>query len=49
MLGFDLLAYFPISDIYEVTGDGSGCGHLRGDEMSSSAASLSSFEIPVAG
>src|ERR1700674_5096072 len=39
----------PLTDVYEVTGDGGGGGHGGADEMGAPAASLAALEVAVTG
>src|SRR5215469_14225941 len=48
MLGLYLLKDFPVADINEVTGDGSGSGHFGRNEVRAPAATLAAFEVAIA-
>src|SRR5579871_6241548 len=37
------------ADVYEVAGDGGGCGHHRRDQVGARIAALTAFEVAVAG
>src|SRR5277367_4307344 len=38
-----------VADVYEVAGDGCGCGHYRADQMGAAVAALAALEVAVAG
>src|SRR6185369_12284927 len=44
-----MLFVFPLSYVHKMSGDGGGGGHCGTDQMRATAASLSSFKIPIAG